>query len=233
MIVLRAVFSSGADFLSAYESEIAKGGLLVRGASANSAEAMSACTLEVQIASDPPVGVPAKVAAVVPGHGVAVLFDKPPQELAALAQKLRAPAEPDESAPEAGSIVERLRAMSMPQKTQLALSGNRDERLALFRDQASKPAHLFVLKNPRIGLDEVQYAAKLSSLSPDALKYIAEHRDWGANAGICTALVRNPKTPIPLALRALEKVPVNEIRAIAKGGAREQLVHAARKKLSA
>lgn len=49
---------------------------------------------------------------------------------------------------------------------------------------------------------------------------------------VCTALVRNPKTPFALALKLLDRVPLNELRALAKGGAREQIVHAARKKLA-
>ena len=98
--------------------------------------------------------------------------------------------------------------------------------------KTTKTLHLFVLKNPRIGLDEVQYAAKQPNLSPDALKHIAEHREWGANATVATALVRNPKTPMPLALRLLDKLPLSEVRALAKGGARDQIVHAARRKVS-
>jgi hypothetical protein len=72
----------------------------------------------------------------------------------------------------------------------------------------------------------------MPSLSPDALKAIAEHREWGMNATICTSLVRNPKTLLPLALRLLERIPVSEVRAIAKGGARDQIVQAARKRLA-
>jgi hypothetical protein len=138
--------------------------------------------------------------------------------------------EPAESPrPPPGSLSERLRALSVAEKTRLALSGSREERMALLRDPA-KPVHVFVLKNPRIGLDEIQYAAKQASLSPDALKLIADHRDWGQNPGVCSALVRNPKVPVPLALRLLDRVPTSEVKAIAKGGARDQVVQAARKR---
>jgi hypothetical protein len=61
---------------------------------------------------------------------------------------------------------------------------------------------------------------------------IAEHREWSMNAGVCASLVRNPKTPMPLALKLLDRIPVTDLRALAKGGAREQIVHAARKKIS-
>jgi hypothetical protein len=121
--------------------------------------------------------------------------------------------------------------MNVTQKMQLALSGSREERFVLLRDPV-KPLHVFVLKNPRIGLDEVAYAAKLPTLSPDALKLISESREWTGNATICIALVRNPRTPLPIVLRMLEWIFLSEIRALAKGGAREQIVHAARRKVN-
>ena len=89
-----------------------------------------------------------------------------------------------------------------------------------------------MLKNPRIGVDEVIFAAKQPTTSPDALKIIYENREWSGNATVCIALVRNPKTPTPVALRLLDRLPLTEIRALAKGGARDQIVHAARRKVN-
>ncbi|MGC4117517.1 MAG: hypothetical protein QM765_23755 [Myxococcales bacterium] len=192
------------------------------------------------------------MAAVVPGVGVAVMFEGTPAALQALADELRggAPSLPDEPAvepepePEAepedkkdegpaspGLLSDRLKAMSVSQKMALALSGSREERFALLRDQ-NKTLHVYVLKNPRIGVDEVAWAAKNPNTSPDALKMMAENREWNSNATVLIALVRNPKTPLPLALRMLDKLPMTEIRALAKGGAREQVVHAARRKVN-
>jgi hypothetical protein len=194
---------------------------------------MSECRISVEVAGAPPVEVAGRIAAVVPGVGIAVVFLGTPAPLAELAEALRAPAEPEAEAegPPRGALTDRIKAMSVQQKMQLALSGSREERLALIRDP-TKVAHLFVLKNPRIGVDEVQYAARSPNLAPDAIRMIAEHQEWSGSAAICTALVRNPKTPLPIALKLLERVPMSELRAIAKGGARDQLVHAARRKVS-
>ncbi len=218
-------------FQVALDAEIKRGGLLVRGATVAGASAGAEVLLTVTVAGLS-VEVAARVAAVVPGVGVAVMFNGVPREF----EQLLAPVIDAELEEEAevqrppGPLSERLKTMTVSEKMQLAMQGSRDERTALFRD-VNKTLHLYVLKNPRIGLDEVQAAAKQPQLSPDALKLIAEHREWGSNPGVCAALVRNPKTPMPLALRMLDKVPVNELRAIAKGGARDALVHAARKKL--
>ncbi len=231
------------EFRAAFVAEISRGGLLVRGAELVHAQAGAEVQLTVTVAGAPPVQLGARVAAVVPGVGVAVMFQGVPVSLATLAGG-EAQVEPElegelvaEEAPEPeapvvpGSLFERLKKMTHTEKMQLALSGSRDERAAILRD-TNKALHLFVMKNPRIGLDEVQAAAKLPQLSPDAIKMICEHREWGTNPTICSCLVRNPKTPIPLALRMLDRVPMTELKAIAKGGARDALVHAARKKLA-
>jgi hypothetical protein len=224
MLRLVARFSGPPEYLAAYEGELSRGGLLVRGASLENVQAGAVCELAVQIGDGELTVVPARIAAVVPGVGVAVMFDGVPQPLTDLC-------EAEEEPKASGNLFDRLKAMTVSEKMQLALSGARDERTALLRDN-NKTVHIFVLKNPRIGLDEVQAAAKSPNLSPDALKMIAEHREWSGNPTVCTALVRNPKTPLPLALKLLDRVPASDLRVLAKGGAREQLVHAARKKTS-
>ena len=241
---LHATWPSLDEYRAAYQAEIARRGLLVRGAALAGATAGAEVTLTVSIAGGGTAQVPARVAAVVPGVGVAVMFDDVPPALTQLASgeapaeaplleaELVAAEEPEEAdARPPGPLTERLKQMSVTDKMKLALGGSRDERAAILRD-TNKTLHLFVFKNPRIGLDEVQAAAKLAQLSPDAIKFIAEHREWGNNATVCAALVRNPKTPTPLALRMLDKVPLSDVKAIAKGGARDAIVHAARKKLA-
>jgi hypothetical protein len=240
---LRVAYASAAEYLAAHDAEIAKGGLLVRGATLDRAAALEPCTLVVEISGEAAARIPGRIAASVPGVGVAVVFEGMPPDLASLAARLRPPGA--ESAADAGvegeaeaaqggsrgSVADRLDPLTVAQKIAQAMSGDREVRMALLRD-VNRSLHACVLRNPRIGLDEVQWAAKLTTLSPDALKLIAEHKEWGANATVCAALVRNPKTPLPLALRLLDRVPIAEVRAIAKGGARDALVHAARKKVT-
>jgi hypothetical protein len=231
---VKATYLGPAEFLAAYDAEISKGGLLLRGASLANAQAGAPVQLTVEVAGLEPVELPAQVAAVIAGVGVAVMC--PRDALSALAEQARHPpleAEVVEAEPEArpGTLYDRLKAMTVSEKMALALAGSREERTALLRD-VNKTIHIFVLKNPRIGLYEIQGAAKKPNVSPDALKMIAEHREWSMNAGVCASLVRNPKTPMPLALKLLDRIPVTDLRALAKGGAREQIVHAARKKIS-
>ena len=235
VLPLQMTWASPEEYQATFTSEISRGGLLVKGASLVGAQAGAEVSLSLNVTGGGSADVAALVAAVVPGVGVAVMFNAGvPPALASLGElppMIEAEVEVEAEHEEKGPLSERLKKMSVNEKMQLALTGTRDERMALFRD-TNKSLHLFVLKNPRIGLDEIQGAAKSPMVSPDALKMIAEHREWGSNAIVAASLVRNPKTPMPLALRMLEKVPMSELKAIAKGGARDQLVHAARKKLA-
>jgi hypothetical protein len=225
MLSLQVTFASPDEYQAVHDAEIAKGGLLVRGATIANAPPGAEVSLTIAVTGGSTATVSARLAAVIPGVGVAVMFSPVPPELATLGEAA------EDEAPAFTPLSERMKKLTVTEKMQLALSGTRDERLAIFRD-TNKTLHLFALKNPRIGLDEVQTAAKSANTSPDALKYIAEHREWGGNTVVCASLVRNPKTPMPLALRALDKITMSDLKAIAKGGARDQLVHAARKKLA-
>jgi len=233
---LVAECGSPEEYLAAYEEEISVGGLFLKGASVEGGTAMSECTLAVLIGGEEVAEENAKLTFVTPGIGVAVVFLAPPAALDELAARLREP-EPE---PEAGagdgvqqnSARQLLAQLSPSQKISLALKAGRAERHHLLRDN-NKVLHAYVLRNPHLGLDEVQAAAKLNSLSPEALKAIGDHPEWGQNAVICAALVRNPRTPMAIALRLLPRVPLNDLRAIAKGAGRQQIVLAARKLLAA
>jgi hypothetical protein len=130
-----------------------------------------------------------------------------------------------------GTLFDQIRAMSVPQKRNLALKGERAARLLLIKD-VNKTLQTFLLKNPRITIDEVKLIASDRQANPEALKIVSENRIWLQNPSISTALVRNPKTPSSIAIRLLDRVPFNELRHIAKsGGAGRAVVQAAKKKV--
>lgn len=240
---LLATYESAEEFLEAYDQEASAGGLFVRGAEVPAGTSLSGCTLAVSIAGEERCELPATLASVAPGVGVSVIFLQPPEALHELAAALRAPP-PEEAGedggeaagepaaePAAGGRPRPARAPpNISEKFALALHGDREERMALLRD-TNKQLHPLVLKNPRIGLEEVSWAARQVTLNPDALKAIAEHPEWGQNAGIATALVRNPKTPVPVALRLLPRVPYTELKAIARSQGRPQIVQGAKRLL--
>ena len=117
------------------------------------------------------------------------------------------------------------------EKVQLALHGTRDERNAILRDR-DRTLHPFVLKNPQLDAEDVVTIAKNTQVTPDLLKQIGERKDWVQRPAVALALARNPKTPPELALRALEFVPIEALRQMAKGvGVLPHVSQAARKKV--
>jgi hypothetical protein len=131
----------------------------------------------------------------------------------------------------AGTLYSRIKAMSTQERMRLARHGTRPERLLLMKD-LNRTIHTFLLQNPRITLDEVRHMAGNRQTGAEVLEMIAKNREWMQIPGIVQALVRNPKTATPTAIRLLDKVPVAEIRRLAKSNdVRRPISMAARKRL--
>jgi hypothetical protein len=129
------------------------------------------------------------------------------------------------------SLDRKVMAMSVSEKVQMALHGNRDARQLLMRDRAGV-VQSSLIRNPKITLDEVQALARAPHLAPDAAETLAAHATFGASSGVVMALVRNPRTPLPTATQLIAKLQPNDLRQVAKGlGVRMQVAMAARKRL--
>jgi hypothetical protein len=117
------------------------------------------------------------------------------------------------------------------EKMQLALHGNRDERNEILRDR-DRTLHSFVLKNPQLDADDVVAIAKNPQMAAELLKQIGERKEWFQRPAVALALARNPRTPPEVAVRALEHIPLEALRQMAKGtGVPPHVTQAARKKL--
>lgn len=130
------------------------------------------------------------------------------------------------------SLQARLESMTVQDKRTEALHGQKAMRWLLIRDH-NKSVHPFVIKNPAITLDEIEQIARLTGVNPEVLHAIAHHREWTRSANVCRNLVKNPKTPMPDALALLDKLPIGEVRALAKSpSVRTGIQMAARKKIN-
>ncbi len=76
-----------------------------------------------------------------------------------------------------------------------------------------------LLKNPRLGIDEVARIAKSPALGHQAAELILKTAAWCDNVDVLVAMIQNPKLPLHLALRILPALPESEVRPIAKGAA--------------
>ncbi len=133
--------------------------------------------------------------------------------------------------PDKMPIRRRLARMGMDDKINLALSGDREERMALAMD-SNKAIHHYLLKNAKITLDEIAFMARLPSLNPDVLERIAENPSYVQNPTVAKALIFNPRTPVRTAIRLLDRLPRSEVMNLAKRtNMNMRLVMAAKKRL--
>lgn len=141
-------------------------------------------------------------------------------------------AEADSGPAQVVDIHTRIRTASHHEKIQIALHGSREERALLIRDPTAQPLHVYVLKNPHLQLDEIAAIAGLRTVSPETLKMIANRREWAQRPDIAAALVRNPKTPVPVAMKLVPFLSQTELRQLAKvGNLRAPILKAVRKKV--
>jgi hypothetical protein len=170
--------------------------------------------LLLRVAGGGEASVAAQVVAPMAG-GLALHLEGNPAEIL---EALRTEPESEDDEATRTSLWERLRDMTPPQKILLAPKADRVTRALLV--QESDPQILFaLLKNPRLSIDEVVRVAKSSFLSFQATELILKTNPWFSNLDVRLALVHNPRTPLPFALRILQTLPDREVRLIAKGAA--------------
>jgi hypothetical protein len=205
------------DLRAEQGANLAAGGLLLR--PAPPLAPFTTVVLALRIAGGGAVEARAQVVGAPAGALALHLEGDPAALLAALEAAAASPSGEEGAAPaEAGSLWERLRALTPPQKILLAPKADRVTRALLVQD--SDPQVLFaLLKNPRLSIDEVVRIAKSSFLSFQAAELILKTSPWMSNLDVRVALIQNAKTPVPFALRILPTLPDSEVRAIAKGAA--------------
>lgn len=233
---LVAAYPSRAALALDVVQQLGRGGLLVRGDVPAGLEMYGAVEVEVTCADGGAAVVPAQVIQMFPGVGVAVSIDAAGcARIEELAAGPPAAAEP-EPEPPAETARPATRTATLPgaaslEKIQQALKGDRDARMAVLRSP-NRALHIYVLRNPGLTLDEVSAIARMTTVSVDLLRQIAERREWGHRPEIAIALVRNPTVPPPVAIALLDHVSAVELRQLAKDSrTREAIQKAARRKV--
>lgn len=100
-------------------------------------------------------------------------------------------------------------------KIKLALTGDKEWR-SIFLKDPNKLVSAAVLKNPRITEGEVLMVAKNRTASEELIRLINLNREWVKNFEIRKALVMNPRTPLPKALRYMGTLGERDIKELAK-----------------
>lgn len=131
---------------------------------------------------------------------------------------------------EFSDLYRRIGELPMHEKRQLARQGGKTARGLLVKD-SNKTLHMFVMMNPKISLEEIEEYSKLPSLSAEAIRHMVKNRTWMASRSVIFNLVRNPATPIDIAVMLVAKLGTSEWRAITNSSTIRSPIAAAARKL--
>jgi len=112
---------------------------------------------------------------------------------------------------ESVSVIKQLAKMSVPQKVQAAIKGNREVRSALVREVNTLVCSA-VIRSPRMTEAEAEFYAALRNVQTDVLRLISMNREWMKNYKIVLILVKNPRTPIGISTILIKRVSVRDLR---------------------
>lgn len=118
---------------------------------------------------------------------------------------------PEEAEDARASTLQKISAMSVAQRMHLAMKGSREERAVLIRDP-NKIVGVAVLSSPKLTETEVESIAKMTSISDELLRIIANTRAWVKNYGVAVALTRNPKTPVAVSMNMLARLNDRDLK---------------------
>ena len=113
------------------------------------------------------------------------------------------------------STFQRISRMTTSGKVKLALLGNREERTILIRD-SNRIVASSVLKSPKLQEQEVETISQMRNVSEEVLRLVGNRREWLKSYVIVRNLVRNPKTPVALALKLLPRLLETDVRILAR-----------------
>lgn len=113
------------------------------------------------------------------------------------------------------SLSLRIQRMTVSEKLQLALKGNKEIRSILIRDP-NKDVALAVIENPKITDTEIELIVQSRNAPEEVLRTIAKNREWMKNYSIVNALVNNPKTPVGISLSLISNLKNRELYYIEK-----------------
>jgi hypothetical protein len=111
------------------------------------------------------------------------------------------------------TFTQKILRMNVSEKIKLAARGNKECRTLLLRD-SNKLVAMSAIQNPRITDQEVLALANNRTALGDIINYISNNREWLKNYSVKLALVKNPKVPLPTAMRFLPLLREADIKAI-------------------
>ncbi len=109
------------------------------------------------------------------------------------------------------STLQKIARLSVGERVQLAMKGNKDERFILVRD-GSKVVCLAVLESPKVSESEVEMFAGMKNVQEAVLRGIATKRKFLKNYSVIRALTNNPRVPLDLSLPMLSHLLAGDLK---------------------
>jgi hypothetical protein len=139
------------------------------------------------------------------GEPVAAAAATPPAAAAA------APAPAKQEEAERISPLQKISRLTVGQRVQLAMRGNKEERFILIRD-GSKVVSSAVLESPKVTDQEIETFASLKNVQESVLRGIAGKRKFMKSYSVVKNLVNNPRCPLDIQLNLVKNLLVNDLR---------------------
>jgi hypothetical protein len=112
------------------------------------------------------------------------------------------------------SAVQKIYRLNTAEKLITALKGSREERAILIRDP-NRLVTMGVLGSPKITEAEIEAFSGMKNVSDQVLREIGNHREWTKRYAVMNNLVRNPRTPIGLALNLVPRLSPRDVKSVA------------------
>jgi hypothetical protein len=137
-------------------------------------------------------------AAAVPAHG---------------AQAAAAAVPAAEDPKKAKSVLQKIAALTVGERVQLAMKGNKDERFILIRDGA-RVVPMAVLESPKLTDTEAEMFASMKNVQEVVFRGLAGKRKFAKNYRIQRNLAFNPKVPIDLAIGLVNNLLLSDLKGL-------------------
>jgi hypothetical protein len=111
------------------------------------------------------------------------------------------------------SVVQKIYTMTAAEKVITALKGSRSERAILIRDPNRIVASA-VLGSPQVTDAEIEAFSAMKNVSDETLRKIGNHREWTKRYAVLNNLVRNPRTPIGIALTLVSRLNPRDLKGV-------------------
>ena len=112
------------------------------------------------------------------------------------------------------SASERLAQLNVAERLKCAMKGTKEERAVLIRDP-NKLVSVSVLSSPKLSESEVESFSKMANVSEEVLRIIGMSRGWTKNYGVIVGLTKNPKTPLAISLKFVQRLNDRDLKMVA------------------